>query len=327
MTHETTDQLFTQPYLPRNHPDPVPLAEAINDLMEEIEHEARHQQSTGPETPVGSIYLPTGFADLEPARLLGPQTSTVLFGAPGAGTSTLALNITRACALGRSRIGEPARPDTVPVLHVSWELPRREHLLRLLAAEAGTPINHLRAGTMRDEDWTKVAGVMSRVQDAPLMFARGPRTVGRLRQMIADWRAQHEQAMGALVVLDGLPLLARLTHNPAGEQGVWEDHSRLSAEVKDIAHELDVSIVSTVAVNRDYTRRTDHQLMLSDVAYSPAYITDADSVIAVHRPDLWNLEERPGEADLRVLKAKAFPAFQVTVAFQGHYARFHDMAP
>lgn len=307
MTEDANDT-YASPDIPRNHPGPIPMQDAINYVMERVERESEGRDS---------VYLPTGFSDLDKRYLIGPQTSTILFGAPGVGTSTLALDITRACAVKHA----------IPALHISWEMHPRESTQRMLAAESGVPIHHLRTGRMaRDEDWTRVAAAMTRAGDAPLMWARGPRTVTGLRAMVSDWRAQHGDASRTLVVLDGLPLLARLTHNLERDQGVWEDHSRLSAEIKDMAGELDVATVSTVPVNRDHTRRVNPQLYLSDVAYSPAYVSDADTVIAVHRPDHWQYEDRPGEADLQVLKAKQAPTFQTTVAFQGHYARFHDMA-
>ena len=48
----------------------------------------------------------------------------------------------------------------------------------------------------------------------------------------------------------------------------------------------------------------------------------------VHRPDRGEPEhERAGEADLLVVKHRNGPTAEVTVAFQGHYSRFMDMAP
>jgi len=36
---------------------------------------------------------------------------------------------------------------------------------------------------------------------------------------------------------------------------------------------------------------------------------------------------RPGEADLIVAKHRNGTTASITVAFPGHYSRFHDMAP
>jgi len=55
---------------------------------------------------------------------------------------------------------------------------------------------------------------------------------------------------------------------------------------------------------------------------------DSDVVILLHREDAYERESpRAGEADLIVAKHRNGPTAVVTVAFQGHYSRFVDMAP
>ena len=52
---------------------------------------------------------------------------------------------------------------------------------------------------------------------------------------------------------------------------------------------------------------------------------DADMVFLVHRPEYYDREERPGEADVILAKHRNGPTDTITVAFQGHYSRFVDM--
>ena len=55
---------------------------------------------------------------------------------------------------------------------------------------------------------------------------------------------------------------------------------------------------------------------------------DSDVVILLHREDAYERESpRAGEADLIIAKHRNGPTATVTVAFQGHYSRFVDMAP
>jgi replicative DNA helicase len=55
---------------------------------------------------------------------------------------------------------------------------------------------------------------------------------------------------------------------------------------------------------------------------------DADMVILLHREDAYERESpRAGEADFIVAKHRNGPTATVTVAFQGHFSRFVDMAP
>jgi replicative DNA helicase len=48
----------------------------------------------------------------------------------------------------------------------------------------------------------------------------------------------------------------------------------------------------------------------------------------IHREDAYERDSaRAGEADLIVAKHRNGPTGTITVAFQGHYSRFKDMAP
>ncbi len=52
-----------------------------------------------------------------------------------------------------------------------------------------------------------------------------------------------------------------------------------------------------------------------------------DMVILLHREDMYEKESpRAGEADFIVAKHRNGPTDTITVAFQGHYSRFVDMA-
>jgi replicative DNA helicase len=53
---------------------------------------------------------------------------------------------------------------------------------------------------------------------------------------------------------------------------------------------------------------------------------DADIVMLLHREDAYDRDARPGEADVIVAKHRNGPTATITLAFQGHYSRFVDMA-
>jgi replicative DNA helicase len=67
--------------------------------------------------------------------------------------------------------------------------------------------------------------------------------------------------------------------------------------------------------------------MLSDLRESGSLEQDADMVLLLHREDAYEPESpRAGEADFLIAKHRNGPTGKVTVAFQGHYSRFVDMA-
>ncbi|WP_082563903.1 replicative DNA helicase [Nocardioides sp. Root140] len=70
-----------------------------------------------------------------------------------------------------------------------------------------------------------------------------------------------------------------------------------------------------------------HNFVAEGIALHNSLEQDADMVILLHRDDVYEREStRPGEADLIVAKHRNGQTRDITVAFQGHYSRFVDMA-
>jgi replicative DNA helicase len=78
----------------------------------------------------------------------------------------------------------------------------------------------------------------------------------------------------------------------------------------------------------DATVKETHNFVANGINAHNSIEQDADVVILLHREDAYERESpRAGEADLIVAKHRNGPTATVTVAFQGHYSRFVDMAP
>ena len=78
----------------------------------------------------------------------------------------------------------------------------------------------------------------------------------------------------------------------------------------------------------DATVLGTHNFVANGICLHNSIEQDSDVVILLHREDAYERESpRAGEADLIVAKHRNGPTTTVTVAFQGHYSRFVDMAP
>jgi replicative DNA helicase len=78
----------------------------------------------------------------------------------------------------------------------------------------------------------------------------------------------------------------------------------------------------------DATVKGTHNFIADGLVAHNSIEQDSDLVILLHREDMYEKESpRAGEADLIVAKHRNGPTMTVTVAFQGHYSRFVDMAP
>ena len=227
--------------------------------------------------------------------------------------STLALDFARTCSIAHK----------MPSVIFSLEMGRNEIAMRLLSAEARVALHHMRSGTMTDDDWTKVARRMSDVTEAPLYIDDSPNL--SMMEIRAKCRRLKQRNDLRLVVIDYLQLMqSGGSRRPESRQ---QEVSDMSRNLKLLAKELEVPVIALSQLNRGPEQRTDKKPMVSDLRESGSIEQDADMVILLHREDAYEKESpRAGEADLIVAKHRNGPTATITVAFQGHYSRFVDMA-
>jgi replicative DNA helicase len=226
--------------------------------------------------------------------------------------STLALDFARAAAI---------KHNMATVLF-SLEMGRNEITMRLLSAEARVPLSTMRTGQMNDDDWARLARRMSEVADAPLFIDDSPNM--SLMEIRAKCRRLKQRNDLKIVIIDYLQLMS----SPKRVENRQQEVSDMSRSLKLLAKELEVPVIALSQLNRGPEQRTDKKPLLSDLRESGSIEQDSDVVILLHREDFYERESpRAGEADLIVAKHRNGPTAIVTVAFQGHYSRFVDMAP
>jgi replicative DNA helicase len=281
------------------------LSEIMPGALDEIEAISTHGGTmTG---------VPTGFSDLDAlTNGLHPGQMVVIAARPAVGKSALALDFARAATIRHQ----------LPTVIFSLEMGRNEITMRLLAAEARVPMHVMRSGQMSDDDWARLARRMSEVADAPLFIDDSPNM--SLMEIRAKCRRLKQRHDLKLVIIDYLQLMS----SPKRVENRQQEVSEMSRSLKLLAKELEVPVVALSQLNRGPEQRTDKKPMVSDLRESGSIEQDADVVILLHREDAYEKESpRAGEADLIVAKHRNGPTATVTVAFQGHYSRFVDMAP
>jgi replicative DNA helicase len=288
----------------RTGEDYVPLSEIMPGALDEIEAiGSRGGQMIG---------VPTGFQDLDAlTNGLHPGQMIIVAARPAMGKSTLALDFARAASIKHG----------LTSAFFSLEMGRNEITMRLLSAEARIALHAMRSGTMQDEDWTRLARRMSEVAEAPLFIDDSPNmSMMEIRAKCRRLKQRHDLR---LVVVDYLQLMSSGKRAESRQVEV----SEFSRSLKLLAKELEVPVIALSQLNRGPEQRTDKKPMVSDLRESGSLEQDADMVLLLHREDAYEKESpRAGEADLIVAKHRNGPTATVTVAFQGHYSRFVDMA-
>jgi replicative DNA helicase len=284
--------------------DYAPLSSILESVYDEIEAINNHDGSM--------IGVPSGFVDLdELTNGFQPGQMVIVAARPAAGKSTLALDFCRAAAVHHQ----------MSSVIFSLEMTRSEITMRLLSAEGRIPLNSLRNGNMNEDDWTRLAQLMGKLSAAPLFIDDSPNmTMMEIRAKARRLKQRHDLR---LIVIDYMQLMTSGKKVESRQVEV----SEFSRQIKLLAKELEVPVVALSQLNRGPEQRSDKRPMLSDLRESGSLEQDADMVVLLHREDMYEREStRPGEADLIVAKHRNGPTRDVTVAFQGHYSRFVDMA-
>jgi replicative DNA helicase len=225
--------------------------------------------------------------------------------------STLGLDIARSSAI----------KNNMATCIFSLEMSRNEITMRLLSAEARVPLHHMRTGRLTDDDWTRLARRMGEVSNAPLFIDDSPNmSMMEIRAKCRRLKQRHDLK---LVIIDYLQLMSSGKRVESRQQEV----SEFSRAIKLLAKELEVPVIAISQLNRGSEQRTDKKPQMSDLRESGSIEQDADMVVLLHREELYERESpRAGEADFIVAKHRNGPTATITVAFQGHYSRFVDMA-
>lgn len=260
--------------------------------------------------------VPTGFVDMDALMSVRPGQLIVVGARPGAGKSTFGMDVARHVGI---RMREP-------VYFLTLEMARNELVKRMISAEARVSLHailHHRVDRelLSEDDWHRMAAAAQRIQESQITIddAAGA-GLARIRARLRHMR----RTTGVRVaVIDYLGILATSGRTENRQQAVAD----LTRGLKQIAREIGIPIFLLAQLNRQVMGRQDRKPMSSDLKDSGAIEADADAVILLHREDMYEKESpRAGEADFIVDKHRAGPQATVTVAFQGHYSRFVDMA-
>ena len=165
-----------------------------------------------------------------------------------------------------------------------------------------------RFDTIPSDVWERVSQVM---KERSISLHRVQATVGsRSRGDLNDSICPTRTRVGHIAKVLGDAELELLATNDV----FWDTIS----SIESIGHQpvYDATVLGT------------HNFVANGINLHNSIEQDCDVVILLHREDLYERESpRAGEADLIVAKHRNGPTMTVTVAFQGHYSRFVDMAP
>ena len=279
----------------------------LSDSLEAAIHDIELAQNRGGEM----TGTPTGFTDLDSyTHGLHPGQLIIVAARPAVGKSTFALDIARNASVKHNQA----------TIFFSLEMGRSEIAMRMLSAESSIYLQSMRKGTISEGDWTRLAAVRGRINDAPLYIDDSPNM--SLVEIRAKCRRLAQQVDLRLVVIDYIQLMSSGKKVESRQQEV----SEFSRALKLLAKELGLPVVALSQLNRQAEQSKDKRPELSHLRESGSLEQDADVVVLLHREGIYERDHpRAGEADLILAKQRNGPTGTVTVAFHGQYSRFVNM--
>ncbi len=277
--------------------------------------------------------LSTGFVDLDnQTNGFQPSELVILAARPSMGKTAFVVNVAEAVARNaRNRLADrhAAEGTEVPVGEVadggvlifSLEQSKLELAERLLCISARLDGHDLRKGNLEPEDRNRLLQASDELSKMPLFIDDKP---GRSMSEISAIARRLKRKQGiSLIIIDYLQLIEPEDKRAPREQQI----SLITRRLKFLAKEINVPVVALAQLNRGVELREDKRPRLADLRESGAIEQDADIVMFLHRPEAYNPEDRPGEAEVIVAKHRSGPTGIVSLTWQKESMRFVNYSP
>ncbi len=248
----------------------------------------------------------SGYSDLD-GIITGLNRSDLLIIAarPGMGKTSFALNIV-------SNVARHNFDSSIVVF--SLEMSKEQLVTRMLSSESLVESEYLMKGNISGEQWVKLAAGAERLSKMNVYLDD---TAGiTVPQMKAKLRRLKNPG---LVIIDYLQLMnsGRRIDNRVNEI------SEITRQLKLMAKELDVPVITLSQLSRSVESRTDKRPILSDLRESGSIEQDADIVMFLYRDGYYN-KTAPDQSlsECIVAKNRHGETGTVNLRWNGQYTLF-----
>lgn len=273
---------------------------ALNDIHKQA-------KSTGTPTITG---LSTLYYELD-KRIYGLNRSDliILAARPGMGKTSFAMNIA-------TNVGKKYNDTAIAVF--SLEMSKEQIVSRMISSEASLTSEAMKTGKFEDQKWKDIgraAEVLSRlniyIDDTPGITVAAIKS--KLRRM---------KNLG-LVIIDYLQLMSS-NKNFNGNRVV--EISDITRNLKIMAKELNVPIITLSQLARGPEQRPDKRPMLSDLRESGSIEQDADIVMFLYRNSYYDkTDPNVNSCECIVAKNRHGETATVQLGWDGEFTRFTNV--
>lgn len=251
--------------------------------------------------------LSTLYGELD-RKIFGLNRSDLIIIAarPGMGKTSFAMNIA-------TNVGKRYPDKAIAVF--SLEMSKEQIVSRMLSSEASLSSELMRTGKISPDKWrdiVRAADILSRlnirIDDTPAITVAGIKS--KLRRV---------NNLG-LVIIDYLQLMSS-THGYNGNRVV--EISEITRNLKIMAKELNVPVITLSQLARGPEQRTDKRPMLSDLRESGSIEQDADIVLFLYRNAYYDkTDPNVNACECIIAKNRHGETATVPLGWNGEFTRF-----
>jgi len=256
--------------------------------------------------------VPTGFTDLD--RLFGGLQASdfiIIAGRPGTGKTAFMLSAAK----------NAAQIHKKHVAIFSLEMSNEQLVQRLISQETGIDSHRLRTGKLNEDEWPIFTHSIEVLSDTRIFLDDTPSLTPL--QLRAKCRRLHLEYQLDLILVDYLQLMTSGTRSENRVQEV----SYISRNMKVMARELNVPVLAAAQLSRAIEQRADKEPQLSDLRESGSLEQDADIVMFIHRPELYEKDTlKQHLAQIKVAKHRNGPVGTIELVFRENLAKFENAA-
>ncbi len=280
------------------------ISEIIPATIKNIEETATSKKSV--------LGVPTGFMDLD--RKIGgfrPGQLIIIAARPAMGKTSLALNIASNAAVRYDK--------KVGIL--TMEMESDELLMRMLSSASEVSMDEMLKGYgMNEKKILRIAGAAEVLSEKEIYVDdSGSNTILDIR---AKTRRLKAELKGLdLIIIDYMQLMSVKRNRENRQQEI----SEISRNLKVLAKELSIPIVTLSQLNRGLESREDKRPKLADLRESGAIEQDADVVLFIYRDEVYNEEtEFPDLAEIIIGKNRHGAIGKIELRFLKEFTSFRD---
>jgi len=217
-----------------------------------------------------------------------------------------------------------AKYTNTPTVIFSYEMSAIQLLRRLASMESGISNRYITNGTLDDTELAKIHNTITEIESLPLSIDEGNITslgylVHRIKEYVKNKAAK-------LIMVDYLQLVSAKSKGGSREQEV----SQVARSLKNLAKELNITIIALSQLNRGVGNRNNSKPTLSDLRESGEIEQAADVVMLIYRPEYYGIEfndsgkESKGTANIIFAKGRNIGVGEVTLSFKSEITKFID---